>query len=212
MPGTRVAAEGSVVHETFPEFLSAYSLDCTVLGLYSNSVQGLLDALSICSSCSSIHAQSRCYCIRQVFQLHSLEQVPKTYLLEPQPLAPLSGVCHETTSPGRSRFQYSEVSRCTDEEVGTVDAQSVVRQTLVYRFNQVWNQNTSVVLRPTDLLLSFSRIREFITTDTAGRQERAFSQTPPFQLLFMIPCDCHVHYFEILCDFRPIISIFSIEP
>ena len=55
------------------------------------------------------------------------------------------------------------------------------------------------MLHPSDLLLFFSHIRKFIVTGTVG-QEQAFPQTPPIQLLFMIPClvNCAATHLQLI--------------
>ena len=164
--------------------VSAFSLNCIVLGLYSNSVQGLFDVFSILFFLLTWSMLLRSASISSSFSGTSSQNIPHS----PR----LPGVCHQTTSPERSRFQYLKNSRCTNAEVGTVEAQGVVRQTSVSQLQfqpgmEPEHIVESVVLRSTDLLLSFSRIREFIATDTVGCKSGHSPKPHPFQLLLLIP-------------------------
>ena len=98
----------------------------------------------ICFSCPSIHAQSRCYSVRQIFQSHLLEQVPKTYFLEPLPLPPPRGLSSDQSI---GAFKVMIEKRIRDVPTKKRDQSnfrmlSDSRQCISFCFNQAGNDNT----------------------------------------------------------------------
>ena len=127
----RVATEGSVVHENFPEFpqciFPSLHRFWTAFKLCPRSSRCpfhfVFPAPPFTPKVSAIEFDRYFfYDFRKDFQKHTfLSHRPWRH----------PGICHQSKSLGRSRFQYSKDSRCTNEEVGTVC------------FNQDWNKNTS---------------------------------------------------------------------
>ena len=115
------------------------------LGLHSSSVHGLPNVLSIfVFPTSPFTHKVSAIAFGRYFNYIFWNKFPKhTFLIHRPWRHP--GVCHQTKSLGRSRFQYSKDSRCTNKEVGSVESHGSCQTdvSVTFYFNKVWNQNTS---------------------------------------------------------------------
>ena len=127
-------------------------------------------------------------CLNYIFW----NELPKHTFLSHLPWRP-PAVCPQGNPRGAQGFQFSKESRWTNKKrnQSSLGMVSYSRQCMSCCFSQTREKRhivETVVLHPPETPVAFSHIRKVVVTDIVVRQqERAFSQTPSFQLLFMIP-------------------------